>query len=64
MGQFQGQSQGQFWVNYFVLTNKSLFQLLEFNAPGLKVNFGTISGIISGTILAQNFWVNYLVLTI
>ena len=35
---------------------------MEFNAPGRKVNFGTISG----TILRQfqgQFWVNYFVLT-
>ena len=50
--------QGKFWVNYFVLTDKSLFQLMEFDAPGHKDNFGTILRQFQG-----QFWDNYFVLT-
>ena len=54
--------QGKFWINYFVLTDKANFQLLEFNAPGHKDNFGTILGQFQGQFQGQ-FWVNYFLLT-
>ena len=34
------QFQGQFWVPYFLLTNKALFQLMKFDAPEHKNNTG------------------------